>query len=54
MDTATQLIIEAHAKTISLTLRKPMALADIYACLVKCNRRPILLTLANGIARATY
>ena len=54
MTHATHLVIERGQKTYAITLRHPMALADIYYHFVARNHRPLFVSLSNGVARVTF
>ena len=53
METATTLVIESPRKTVSVALRRPLSIGEIWAHFVKRNKRPAIVTLSRGVARVT-
>ena len=54
METANTLIIEAPKKTVSVALRRPLSIGEIWQHFVSRNKRPAIVTLSRGVARVTF
>jgi hypothetical protein len=54
MDYANRLIIETARKTLDVTLRRPLTLAEVYYHFVARGKHPAMVSLSGGVARVTF
>ena len=54
MEYANRLIIETARKTLDVTLRRPLTLAEVYYHFVARGKHPAMVSLSGGVARVTF
>ena len=53
-DHATSVVIQTAQNTVSVALRRPLTIGEIWARFAISSKRPALVTLSRGVAHITF